>query len=144
MGKLRKAASGEKREVHPLVSALTGEIVREAEKRLTREELGKRARRNPSILYGWRNGNRKSPSLLVLQDFARAVGLTLTLSDSTGSQVGPCRRFHVGSEFERHLLAVVRALTTDQDRSDLLTIVSDFVLARTSGSHPLEPAAASK
>jgi hypothetical protein len=144
VGKRRKSQAGSQRTVHPLVESLTSEIIKAAEaKELTRDELGKRARGSEgaaSTLYGWRNGNRKSPSVVELADFARAVGLRLTVVDATVPQAGPCGRPHVSSEFERQLLASVRALSEPADQKELLTLVADFVLSRTSGSRPPEPA----
>lgn len=128
------------------VKEITGAIINRAEKelRLTREDLAAKAgKKSASTLYGWRNGWRQNPSLLDVQAYAIAVGWTLGLSDGSDSQVGSCRRQHVGTDYERHLLALVRAISqgpSDKDRSDLLALVSNFVLERTSGTRPLGPA----
>lgn len=135
MGKRKlRARDGRPAEVDQLVWDLTGLILQKAERNgWTDEKLSQKARHNASVLYGYRNGNRQSPSLLVLRDFAAAVGLTFVLSDATQSHEA-CGRPHVTSDFEKNLLVAVRALTDENDKDELLTMVRDYVLAHTSGS----------
>jgi transcriptional regulator with XRE-family HTH domain len=142
VGKRRTSGVSAPRTVHPLVEALTAAIVKAAEAQsLSREELSKRAHRAASTLYGWRNGNRESPRLLEIAAFAEAVGLHVALVGATVDPA-PCGRPHVATDFERQLLASVRAITDPADQRELMRLVADFVLAHTSGARPPEPVGA--
>lgn len=137
MGK-RRVPGGETREVHPLVQSIVGKIVARMK---TREGTAKLATRHVQTLYGWLNGRRRNPSLLAVNDYAEAVGLTLSVSDGTSLE-GDCRRPHVVSDFEKTIIAMIRSLPGARDREELERVVRDFVLTHTSGSRPLLPTGA--
>jgi len=138
-----RSPSGRPAGVNRLVWELTGKIL-DAKQRLhlSDEQLAKTlGLASLSTLYGYRNGSRKSPSLLEFSSLAEAVGLTLDLTDGTELAVGPCERPHMKTEQEEDIIGWMRALPTDADRAELRRIVRRFYLSRTSGSRlPMTPA----
>lgn len=83
-----------------LVRRLTGEIIKRAEANgWTRDELARRAKKkSASTLYNWRSGERKSPSLLDLQAFAKAVGLNVGVIDDSASTSSDGVKLNAGVE----------------------------------------------
>lgn len=138
VGKRLAPTTKEVREVDPLVLRLVGQILAKLRGGETREGLAGEAKRHVQTLYGWLNGRRRSPSLLVFNDYVQAAGLNIILSDSTGIPV-PCGRSHVDTDVEKDILGWVRALSEEGDRKELRRLVRDFVLAHTSGSRPPDP-----
>jgi transcriptional regulator with XRE-family HTH domain len=127
-----------------LVKELTGKIIALAEENgWTRAALAQRAKKkSASGLYSWRNGNRKNPSLLDLQAFAQAVGLSVGLlpygaavDSSGGSQVGTYGgrgKLHPDTED----VVTMMEDASDELRSAIKTKILKMVTER--ASHPLD------